>query len=333
MNKIRLGVDISKERLDFYCDFTDELFFFKNSNEGLKKFLLWREEHGFERSDLQIAFEHTGHYGHVLEAFCVSQEIEYYKIPAIEIKKSLGVIRGKNDQIDAKRICMYLKEKGYRILPSKPLNPTIQRLKLLQTQRALYVRQMASLKNAQKDLVEVMQLPVDDLLVTNNQNVLHHYEEQIRLIDATILKTMEEDSEVYANYLFITSVIGVAKVIGVDTIIATNNFTQFISWREYAAFCGCAPYPNQSGNFVGRSRISHYANKELKAHLSSGAKSAMIHDPELRSYTEKKLLEGKSIKCITNAIRCKLIGRMFAVVKNKRTFEKNYTHSLVSQTS
>ena len=331
MNKIRLGVDISKETLDFYCDFTEEHFVLKNSHEGLKKLLSWQETHGFERSNLQIVFEYTGHYGHVLETFCVAQEFEYYKIPALAIKKSLGIVRGKNDRIDAQRICIYLKEKGYRLQPSKPTNSNIQRLKIFQSQRALYVRQLAALKNAQKDLVAVMRLPLDDFPVKNNQCVMDCLEGQIKTIDDAIQQLIKEDTELYTNYSLITSVIGVAKVIGIDTLIATDNFTKFKSWREYAAYCGCAPYPNQSGLFMGRNRISHLANNELKAHLSSGAKSAMIHDPELRSYTERKLLEGKSRKCITNSIRCKLISRMFAVVSKKRPFERNYSHYLAVQ--
>jgi transposase len=331
MNKIRLGVDISKETLDFYCDFTEEHFVLQNSHEGLEKFLSWQEVHGFEPCDLQIAFEHTGHYGHLLETFCVSQEFEFYKIPALAIKKSLGIVRGKDDRIDAKRICMYLKEKGYRLEPSKAAKSTIQRLKLFQAQRALFVRQLAALKNEQHDLVSVMRLTKDDLMVKNNQCVMNCLKEQIKNIDSAIQQLIKEDVELNTNYSLITSVVGIGKVIGIDTLIATDNFSKFKSWREYAAYCGCAPYPNQSGKFIGRKRISSLANKELKAHLSSGAKSAMQYDQELLCYTERKLMEGKSVKWITNSIRCKLISRMFAVVTKKRPFEKNYSHYLAVQ--
>lgn len=333
MNKVRLGVDISKETLDFYCDFTEEQFSCKNTIQGLEKFLCWKDEHGFATKDLQIAFEHTGHYGHTLETFCADHTITYFQIPALEMKQSLGMIRGKNDQLDAKRICHYLKEKSYKLTPSAPVNRSIQRLKHLQSQRAIFVRNRAGLKNVQIDLVEVMKLPVTDSLVLNNKQAIKTFDDLIKKVDEEIDQTIANDQELKLNFALITSIVGVGKVIGTETIIATQNFTKFSSWREYASYCGCAPFPNRSGKYIGRNRISHLANKEIKAHLNSGAKSAIQFDLELRGYFERKLKEGKMKKCITNVIRCKLISRMFSVVREKRMFEKNYSHYLDSTLS
>ena len=61
--------------------------------------------------------------------------------------------------------------------------------------------------------------------------------------------------------------------------------------------------------------------------------SAIKFDNECKMYFERKLKEGKTKKCITNVIRCKLIARMYAVVKQNRPFEKNYAHSLESKVS
>lgn len=333
MNKVRLGVDISKETLDFYCDFTQELFSCKNTMKGLEKLLSWNDEHGFSAKDLQIAFEHTGHYGNTLETFCAEHSFEYFQIPALEMKQSLGMIRGKNDQLDAKRICHYLKEKGYKLTPSTPVNRSIQRLKHLQSQRAIFVRNRAGLKNVQIDLVKVMNLPATDSLVVNNKQAIKTFDDLIKKVDEEIEQTIANDKEIKLNYCLITSIVGVGKVIGTETIIATQNFTRFDTWRAYASYCGCAPFPYRSGKYIGRNKISHLANKEAKAHLNSGAKSAIQYDPELKEYFERKLKEGKTKKCITNVIRCKLISRMFSVVSKKRTFEKNYTHSLVGKVS
>ena len=37
-------------------------------------------------------------------------------------------------------------------------------------------------------------------------------------------------------------------------------------------------------------------------------------DPELKTYYERKLEEGKSKMLVLNNIRCKLLGRVFAVI-------------------
>lgn len=51
----------------------------------------------------------------------------------------------------------------------------------------------------------------------------------------------------------------------------------------------------------------------MKSLLNSGAWSAALLDNELRHYFERKVKEGKI--SIINAIRNKLVGRVFAVVK------------------
>ena len=50
---------------------------------------------------------------------------------------------------------------------------------------------------------------------------------------------------------------------------------------------------------------------------------------ELRQYYDRKVEEGKHKMSVINAIRSKLIHRVFAVIKEDRKYEKIYTHSLV----
>lgn len=333
MIKINLGADISKETIDFFCDANSELFQLKNNVKGLDKLLMWADQHQYPLNQIAIAFEHTGHYGNALVDFCVQHEITFYHVPALEIKKSLGITRGKNDQIDAKRICAYLKEKGYKLTPTKPVNDAIERLKHLQAQRALFVRNSASIKNVLKDQLEVLAISKEDFLVRTNMQMIQQFEKSIKEIDDEIQKMVEVDKEIKKNYNHVISITGIGKVIAIDTIIATHNFTKFNNWRQYASYCGCAPFEYSSGKFIGKPRISKLANKELKAHLNSGALSAIKFDNECKMYFERKLKEGKTKKCITNVIRCKLIARMYAVVKQNRPFEKNYAHSLEGKVS
>ena len=47
-------------------------------------------------------------------------------------------------------------------------------------------------------------------------------------------------------------------------------------------------------------------------------------DGELREYYLRKIAEGKNKMLVLNAIRAKLIARMFAVIKNNQPYEKIY---------
>lgn len=49
----------------------------------------------------------------------------------------------------------------------------------------------------------------------------------------------------------------------------------------------------------------------------------------MKRYFERKLLEGKNKMSIINAIRNKLIHRVFAVIRDNRLYEDNYTKQCV----
>ena len=84
-----------------------------------------------------------------------------------------------------------------------------------------------------------------------------------------------------------------------------------------------APFENSSGTSIkGKTRVSHLANKRLKANLSNGAGSAVQNNTELRLYYERKSKEGKEHGVIMNAMKFKLITRVFAVVNRGTPFVK-----------
>ena len=51
-----------------------------------------------------ICFEHTGMYSIKLATYLNDLGIPFAMLPALQIKQSIGIRRGKNDQIDAQRI-------------------------------------------------------------------------------------------------------------------------------------------------------------------------------------------------------------------------------------
>jgi transposase len=62
------------------------------------------------------------------------------------------------------------------------------------------------------------------------------------------------------------------------------------------------------------------ANKTLKTALHVCAISAIRRLGEMRSYFDRKVKEGKNKMSILNAIRNKLLQRIFACVKAQRTY-------------
>ena len=58
-----------------------------------------------------IVMEHTGLYSYQLEQFLHQNHISFYQSIGLAIKRSMGLVRGKNDKIDAVRIARYGFEK------------------------------------------------------------------------------------------------------------------------------------------------------------------------------------------------------------------------------
>ena len=65
----------------------------------------------------------------------------------------------------------------------------------------------------------------------------------------------------------------------------------------------------------------------MKTLLYNAANSAAQHDPELRGYYLRKKDEGKHHQLVMNAIACKLVGRVFAVIKRQTPFVETYVNN------
>jgi transposase len=58
------------------------------------------------------------------------------------------------------------------------------------------------------------------------------------------------------------------------------------------------------------------------------ALSAIRNCEELQNYYQRKVAEGKNKMSVINAVRNKLVLRIFAVVRNDQKYDKNYSYSL-----
>jgi len=96
-----------------------------------------------------------------------------------------------------------------------------------------------------------------------------------------------------------------------------------------ACYAGVAPFEHRSGTSVrSRTRVSHLANKPLKSLLHMAALSAMQYNKDLQAYYERKVAEGKSKMLVINAVRNKLITRIFACIRDNRKYQENYTRKV-----
>jgi transposase len=319
-----LGVDVSKLTLDFHCAELNEHIKIVNGSEGFKMLKKWFKQFGIDVSKSIIVMEFTGGYEYKLIQFCESLSIPYCRIPGLEIKNSLGITRGKNDKVDAKRIATYAEEKVKKIIPSKPLNKRILQLKELLSFRKRLVRNNAGLTASLKERIFMYEVPKKDIIRKVSEDQIKKNEKDIKKLDLALKALIEEDQSMLVNYKIISSIKGIGPVNALMTIAYTENFTSFVNPRAYAVYSGVVPFDHSSGSSIrSKKRVSSLANKELKQELNQAAKTAMVWDKDLAEYAARKR-QTKPYALVLNNVKFKLILRMFSLVKRGELSVDNY---------
>lgn len=312
-----IGIDVSRDKIDVRDYKVENHKEYPNNESGFKQLLSKaRKDHGNELKGIIICFEHTGLYSLPLSVFLSQKKIAYTMVSGLEIKKSLGMARGKNDKIDAYQIARYAYLRREEIKEFELPSEDILKLKGLLSLRERLVKHRASYLGHLKELKAFYQKEKNPLLFKTQQDMVKGLSIQIKRIESELLEIIKNDPELKRLYSLVSSVKGVGLIVGVTLLVYTNGFTAFETWRKFATYAGIAPFSDESGTSRKKPmRVSHMANKRVKALLTNSATSSILHNPEMRIYYEKRISEGKSVMSTINIIRNKIVARVFAVVK------------------
>ncbi|MEM8967491.1 MAG: IS110 family transposase [Bacteroidota bacterium] len=323
-----IGVDISKNTLDVaICqEATPEKYShqqFNNTLAGCKKMLNWLKNQSSDLSKSYFTIEHTGWYTLLLCSFLQEEQLAFGLYAPLHLKRSLGLTRGKTDKIDAQRLAYYAFSHRHALKLTLLPSATLLKAKNLFAFRDRLVKTQSSLKVTITDLKATAKLIDNKFIIRESEKQLRLIEQQVKHTEKQLEATIQEDEEMKKHFHLLRSVPGIGLVTAAALILATNNFTAFTDSRKFASYCGAAPFEHQSGtSYQGKTRISQYANKRIKALLTNGANSAIQHDEEIKAYYQRKIAEGKHKMVVINAIRVKLINRAFATINRGTEFVK-----------
>ena len=321
-----IGVDISKDTLDAAIypakDKKMDFLHFDNTSKGLCKMLTWLKHRGITPSEMIICAEHTGVYTNPLIAFAEKKGLALSLNSPLDIKHSMGIARGKNDAVDAGRIAEYAHRHQDKLKLYEKPSETIIKLQYLLTERRLYMRQRTALLNINSAMGKYETAEAR----SRNESAIHHIEKMVKKVEGQMTAIINDDPEIKRNFDLISSVKGIGLINAINTVVYTNNFKSFETPRRYACYIGVAPFDYTSGISVkGKTQVSKICRTQQKAELSMAARSAIIHDPGLRRYYQRKMKEkggGKEAHgVVLNAVKFKLILRMFAVVRSGEPYK------------
>lgn len=323
-----IGVDVSKNTLDVALfrgkiDWNEGHVKVSNNESGYKELRKWLRLKNAEKKRLRICMESTGLYTHDFRSWLEKENIIYYVVdpklmhhfaPPQSIK---GIRQTKNDKADAFRIAIYCSLFHDSMEPSKLPSAAYFKLKRLLAERRQYVKQSVSYRQQLSDI------SIYDSVGSRirKKNEVENLRDNIKQTDAEMKAIIDTDPEIRRNYELLISIVGVGLVVAVTTIVLTENFTTFTNPRKYASYIAIAPFPHESGTSIrGATRVSKQGFRQAKADLSISVLSAITFDPDIKEYWQRKKAEGKHTGCVLNAIKFKIVLRMFAVVKRGKPY-------------
>lgn len=328
-----LGIDIAKET--FQAALTvDGINMMEtqveNKAQAIKSYFCeLRNKFRFSTGQLIVCMEHTGIYCLPLLDYLVKNGIKVAVEPALQIKRSQGMTRGKSDRVDAIRIAQYAYKNGQGLRFWAPQRPQVQKLKALLVLRERLVRARVQMSVPINEAQEYIEESLRKTIIKNCQQTLKALKADIIKVEKEIQLLAKGDVQISEKLTWAKSVPGIGNITALNVIVSTGEFQRIDDPKKFACYAGVAPFEHKSGSSIrGKTRVSKMANMTLKTLLNLAAMSAIQCCEELKVFYQRKLAAGKNKMCALNAVRNKLISRIFACIKNKRLYQKNYQHAL-----
>jgi len=321
-----IGIDVSKLWLDFTV-LNNELIVFQfqtdNTPSGIRLFVKKLQSLvDFDWINAVFCMEHTGIYNsHILE-FLSKKGANICLESGMQIKLSSGIKRGKNDKVDALRIAQYSYKNRDELKLWKPRREIISQLSYLTTIRSRLINILKQLKTPIKESANYVDKKKYKQSIQLCKLSIKSTERDLADINKKIQEVIKADEVLNRLFKIITSITGIGPVTATEVIIATNEFKSITTAKKFACYSGVAPFEHQSGSSIrGKTRVSRLGNKKVKTLLHMSSLVATTYNKEIREYYQRKVLEGKNKMSVLNAVRNKLILRIYACVNQNKFYD------------
>ena len=323
-----IGIDVSKATLVSAFAIGDgqwKVQKFDNTDPGIDDFI----QSVLHPKSTQVIVEATGNYSMKL-VFALFQK--GITVSVLNPKQSKGFIQGvllsicKTDEKDACALALYgqvNRPKPYRPPSDKMLEISQLRVFLtqLKKQRSALISQLHALSFHVQPL---------DFVQQKLQENLQRCNQQIAETEQQLCQVCEQSFK--QAYELALSVVGIGPATAQAILVATNCLINFEKAKQLSKFVGACPTKFESGSSIcGRGSISKSGDPTIRALLYMGARSAKRYNEPCRLLYERLRRKGKCHKVAMVAVCNKLLKQLFAVVKNKTPFQRDYHLNLTEK--
>ena len=328
--KFFIGIDVSKATFNYCLRYGGGTVIngkVGNNIESIKEFVSnLKVIPEFNLRYAVFGMEVTGVYGLISMNTLTKLKAKVVVESALRIKNSLGIVRGKNDKLDAARITRYLIKNLQELKIWGPRRKVIDELSSLSTLRERIIRVRKIMITPLNEDHGFIDLSISRSNISLCSPSILEVNQLVLNIDERIKMLWKNDVNCKRLMEIMLSVMGIGDVTALQMLIHTNEFKTITTARTFASYCGVAPFEHNSGTSLKtNARVSPMANKRIKALLYNGVITCIANDPEIKAYYKRRVEIDKKNKMSTmNAIKFKLICRVFACVRADRLYDRNY---------
>ena len=337
MKKIVVGIDISKEKIDASAiDVRDSQLgvvkldyqVFENRPMGFRRMLVWAKRliKGVGLEDVLFCCETTGGYDRSLCDYVYAKGLDIWREGALQIKRSMGVRKGKDDKADSLMIAEYAMRHMDKAVMYETPSDNVRELKALFLYRHKLVQERTEKKVRAAELKATAGKSNSvKFIVRDAMKSVRALDKSIKQCEKQILELIDGDEELKRNYGHITSVSGIGIVNATAFIAYSNNFKGITTANKIVSYWGCASFRERSGTSVDKKAyVKCYSNSLLKANLTEAAEHTIRENGIYHDYYLRLKAAGKPYGVIINNARNKLIHLVCSLVTNDTDYERDH---------
>ena len=337
MKKIVVGIDISKEKIDASAiDVTGshpgvvrlDYRVFDNRPMGFRRMLVWVRhlKEGACLDEVLFCCETTGGYDRSLCDYLYAKGLSIWREGALQIKRSMGVRKCKDDKADSLMIAEYAMRHMDKAVIYETPSQSVRELKSLLLYRHKLVQEKTEKTVRMKELEATsLRSKSVSFILRDARKSIKSIEKSIKECERQILQLYKENNDLNKSYEHLTSVSGIGIVNATAFIAYSNNFTGITTANKLASYWGCASFRERSGTSLDRKAyVRCYSNSLLKAYLTQAAECTVKEHGIYHGYFLRLKSAGKPYRVIINNVRNKLIHLGFSLVTNDMDYESDH---------
>jgi transposase len=308
MNKIFVGIDVSKDRLDVAVRPSGETFSVERNAAGLEQLVARLRP----LSRHLVALEATGGFETIVTAAVAAAGFAVVVVNPAQVRNfamALGQ-RAKTDPIDAAVIAHFAEATGAQ---PRPLPDAQTRLLADLVGRR---RQIIAMITAERQREKRLTAPRLQKSITR---LIKALEKELATVDEDIGDAVRASPAWREKEELLVSVPSVGPAIA-RTLIAELPELGRLDRKQIASLVGLAPFTRQSGQWRGKSFIAG-GRTAVRAALFMGALVAVRYNPVLKTFFERLIGAGKPKMVALIAVARKLLTILNAIVRTKKSWQ------------